>query len=71
MDDLETIRKKINQIDQQIAALFEQRMDAAKNVALYKKQYGLQIFDSSREQEILKKEVQEQGLCSRLLPGSD
>ena len=58
MDDLETSRKKINQIDQQIAALFEQRMDAAKNVALYKKQYGLQIFDSSREQEILKKEVE-------------
>ena len=53
MDDLETSRKKINQIDQQIAALFEQRMDAAKNVALYKKQYGLQIFDSSREPEIL------------------
>jgi len=58
MDDLDVSRKKINQIDQQIAALFEERMEAAKNVALYKKQYGLQIYDNSREQEILRREVE-------------
>lgn len=58
MADLDVERKKINEIDSQIANLFEQRMDAAKNIALYKKEFGLQIFDSSREQEICKRELE-------------
>lgn len=58
MTELETNRLKINEIDQQIAKLFEQRMDAAKVIALYKKQYGLQIFDPAREQEVVKKELE-------------
>lgn len=58
MTELETERAKINEIDKQIATLFENRMDSAKKIALYKKEYGLQIFDSSREKEICKKELE-------------
>lgn len=57
MTDLEESRKLINKIDQQLASLFEERMDAAKKIAMYKKQFGLQIFDSSREEEICSREV--------------
>lgn len=58
MKDLDTCRKEINKIDKQIAALFEQRMDASRDVALYKKEYGLQIFDAAREQQVCEREVE-------------
>ncbi len=58
MKDLETCRAEINEIDKQIAALFEQRMDASRDVALYKKEYGLQIFDAAREQQVVEREVE-------------
>ncbi|MCQ2591352.1 MAG: chorismate mutase [Treponema sp.] len=57
MADLEESRLKINQIDRQLAELFEQRMDVAKDIALYKKQFGLQVFDASREAEVCKREL--------------
>lgn len=58
MTELETNRLKINEIDTQMAKLFEQRMDAAKAIALHKKQYGLQIFDPVREEEVVKRELE-------------
>lgn len=57
MNDLEKNRIKINKIDEQIAELFEQRMLSAKQIALYKKENNLPIFDSTREKEILEKET--------------
>ena len=53
MADLKEIRKKINQIDKEMAKLFEERMKASSEVAEYKKQHALPIFDSSREQEVI------------------
>lgn len=55
MDKLQNARKTINEIDQQIAKLFEQRMDAVKEVALYKKENNIAILDSKREEELLNK----------------
>ena len=55
MDKLQNARKAINEIDQQIAKLFEQRMDAVKEVALYKKENNMAILDSKREEELLNK----------------
>ena len=37
MTKLEQARKKINEIDEKMAKLFEERMEASKEVALYKK----------------------------------
>lgn len=53
MTELEKARKKINDIDKQMAALFEQRMDAARVVAEYKKQNGLKIDDFAREEQVI------------------
>ena len=38
MTDLEKARQIINDVDKQMADLFEQRMDAARVVAAYKKE---------------------------------
>ena len=58
MTDLKEIRLKINEIDEQMAKLFEERMKASSEVANYKKEHALPIFDSSREQEVINKNVQ-------------
>lgn len=58
MYNLENARKIINEVDVQLAALFEKRMEAVKMVAEYKKQNNLPIFDENREKEICKKEIE-------------
>lgn len=57
MTRLDEARQNINKIDVEMASLFEQRMKAASEVAKYKKENGLQIFDAVREKEILNKNV--------------
>ena len=54
MDKLQEARKIINKVDLEMARLFEERMDAVKIVAEYKKEKGLPIDDFSREEEIIK-----------------
>lgn len=54
MQNLENARLLINKIDKEMAQLFEQRMDAVKIVADYKKENGIPIDDFSREEEIIK-----------------
>ncbi len=53
MTELEQARQKINEIDVKMADLFEERMKCAEMVANYKRERGLPILDSSREQEII------------------
>ncbi len=55
MNKLDKARQEINEIDKAMAELFERRMNAAKEVAEYKKQNGLPIFDASREEEVIKR----------------
>ncbi|MBR6510208.1 MAG: chorismate mutase [Clostridia bacterium] len=55
MTELDIARQNINDIDKKMAALFEERMREVKKVAEYKREYGLQVFDSSREAQILAK----------------
>lgn len=55
MDKLEEARLIINEVDGEMAALFEKRMDAARLVAEYKKEHGLPIDDFSREESIIAK----------------
>ena len=51
--DLNEIRKRIDNIDDQILSLFLQRMECAEEVAEYKKEHGIPILNEAREQEIL------------------
>ena len=53
MSELQTAREIINKVDKEMARLFEQRMDAAKMVAAYKKENGLPVEDFGREDEII------------------
>lgn len=53
MSDLNETRKKINNIDKQMAQLFVERMQASKDVAIYKMEHGLPIYDRIREEEVI------------------
>ncbi len=53
MNDLQHARQVINEVDREMARLFEQRMDAVRTVAVYKKEHGLPIDDFAREAELL------------------
>ena len=53
MTELEKARQTINNVDKQMANLFEQRMDAARIVAEYKKEHGLKIDDFAREEQVV------------------
>ena len=55
MNKLDKARKEINEIDKAMAELFERRMNAAKDVAEYKKENGLPVFDASREEEVIRR----------------
>lgn len=48
-------RGSIEKIDRQMAALFEERMQCAKDIALYKKANDLPVFDAVREKQLLDK----------------
>lgn len=57
MKDLETCRKEIDEIDQQIIELFEKRMNVAKDVVTYKLAHDMPIFQSKRENQVIEKNV--------------
>ena len=58
MSELQNARETINQVDKEMARLFELRMDAVKQVASYKKENGLPIDDFGREDEIVKRNAE-------------
>lgn len=53
MNQLEKARKKINEIDEQMARCFEERMQAVEEVVAYKQANHLPVFDSSREAQVI------------------
>ena len=58
MSELDNVRKKINNIDKEMASLFEERMNLAKEVAEYKMKFALPIFDAKREKEVIERNSQ-------------
>lgn len=58
MTELEIARSGINEIDEKMAELFEKRMNLVVQVANYKQKNGMQVFDSSREKQIIDRCVQ-------------
>ncbi len=51
--DLQKSRSDISQIDEQIVSLFQKRMAISKEIAKYKKENRLPIYDPERERAIL------------------
>ena len=62
--DLKDIRKELDGIDEQIAALYEKRMKLSEEVAKSKRESGKNVYDKEREQEKLK-------TVAALVPESD
>lgn len=53
--DLNALREEIDKLDKTILDSFEKRMEICRNVAVYKKENGMQIFQSDRENAIIQK----------------
>ncbi|WP_048056129.1 chorismate mutase [Pyrococcus sp. ST04] len=53
MTKLKSLRREIDEIDRQIIALLEKRLDIARQIGEIKKNLGLPIEDKEREVEIL------------------
>ncbi len=53
--DINELRNKIDGIDSQITSLFEERMKVCEDVAKYKTENKLPVFDSERERKLLGK----------------
>lgn len=53
MIDLQDSRRKIDEVDQKIVELFENRMQLAMDVADFKRKVGKPIYDAAREEEKL------------------
>ncbi len=50
MADLADFRKKIDEIDEKIVGLIEERMEVSKGIAGYKADAGIPVFDEGREE---------------------
>lgn len=55
MEDLKDFRDKIDEIDEKMVILFEERMETVLKVAEYKKQNNIPIFNEGREKEVIEK----------------
>ena len=55
---LESIRKKIDEIDDEMRILFEKRMDCVKEIIEYKYSNQEEIFDPDREAKMIKNNTQ-------------
>jgi monofunctional chorismate mutase len=64
--NLNEIRKEIDQIDRSLLDLFQKRMHLCGQVAAYKKEHHLPVFQAEREQAILQKmeDLAEDGMKS-------
>ncbi len=59
--ELSEIRSKIDEVDDQLLALFLERMALSEEVAAYKNEHHLPILNKAREREILAKVTQKAG----------
>lgn len=55
--DIQELRKQINIIDEQLVQNFDARMKVALEIAKYKKENGLPVFDPARERAVLDKQT--------------
>lgn len=62
--ELQDYRNQLDQIDDQLAALFKQRMETVKQVADYKKEHNTPVLAANRERDILYRVT---GLCGEEL----
>ncbi len=57
MSRLDEARATIDAVDREMQALFEKRMQAVGEVAAYKREMGLAVLDTTRERELLARNI--------------
>ena len=55
MEKLKELRNQIDEIDQNIAKLYNKRLELCKEIGKIKKEYHLPIFNLERELEVIEK----------------
>lgn len=60
-EELKVLREKVDRIDEEIARLFQARMELAGNMADYKREHGLSVLDASRERAVLARAAEHTG----------
>ena len=55
MKDIEGARETIREVDRQMAVLFEQRMEAAREIAAWKKERGIPVQDEAQEERVIER----------------
>lgn len=55
--NIQELRTQINQIDEQLVALFDARMKVALEIGKYKKANALPVYDPARERAVLDKQM--------------
>ncbi|MYN70521.1 chorismate mutase [Streptococcus suis] len=53
--DLDMIRSQINQLDEELVALLEKRMELVDQVTAYKRATGKPVLDTNREKAVLER----------------
>lgn len=51
--EMDALRKEINEIDQELVEAFRRRMKVAMEIARYKQEHQLPVYDPAREREVL------------------
>ena len=59
--EIQEIRKRIDEADEQLVQAFSRRMRAAADIADYKCEHGLPVWDPAREREVMAKQTQAAG----------
>lgn len=55
MNDLDNLRKQIDEIDTELVKLFERRMEKSLQIAEYKIRENIPILDEEREKAVIEK----------------
>ena len=55
MNELENLRERIDTIDKELIALFEERMDVVADIAAYKIKNNLPVLNQNREDIVISK----------------
>lgn len=57
MSEIDLLRIEIDDIDQELTKLLERRLNMAKKIAEYKQEQQLPILDESREEVVIRKNI--------------
>ena len=55
--EIQEIRKRIDEADEQLVQAFAKRMRAASDIADYKREHGLPVWDPAREREVMARQT--------------